>query len=92
MTDLRDHNTNSIKNTINIILKHLFDTYGKITPQMLIHRENVVKQMTFDVDTPGDTVFNDVESLLDINTAAINTYTDQNYINLAYNILNKIVC
>ena len=57
-------------------LKHLFDTYGKITPQILTQREGVVKQMTFYVDTQIKTVFNDVEELGYIATTVINTYND----------------
>ena len=46
--------------------------------------------MTFDVYTPIDTVLKDVEELVDISTADLNTYTNQKYINFVYNILNKI--
>ena len=83
------HNTTSTKKTIYVILKHLFDTHGKIITQMLTQQDDLVKKMTFDVDTPIDTVFNDVEELGDIATTYINSYTDHHYINLAYNIINK---
>ena len=89
ISDLRDHNNHSIKNTIDVILKHLFYTYGKITPQIIIQHEDVVKQMTFDVNTPINTIFNDVEELVDISATAINPYTDRHCIKLAYNVLNK---
>ena len=46
--------------------------------------------MTFDVDIPIDTVFNDVEKLGDIATADLNPFTNQQYRNLACNILEKI--
>ena len=58
ITALCNCNTKSTKKTINVILKNIFDTYGKITPQILTQREDVVKQMTFDVEAPIDTVFN----------------------------------
>ena len=86
---MRDCNINSIKNTIDVILKHLFDTYGKITPQIITQREDVVKQINFDVDAPIDTVLNGVEELVDIATADLNPYINQQYINLDYNIINK---
>ena len=86
---MRDCNINSIKNTIDVILKHLFDTYGKITPQIITQREDVVKQINFDVDAPIDTVLNGVEELGDIATADLNPYINQQYINLDYNIINK---
>ena len=47
----RDYNNKSIKNTINVILKNLFDIYSKITPQMLTQSEDFVKQITLDVNT-----------------------------------------
>ena len=89
ITTLRYCNTKFINKTIGIILKHIFDNYGKITPQMLIQCEDVVKQTDFDVDVPIDAVFNDVEELGDISTTDLNPYTKQQYINLAYNIINK---
>ena len=45
--------------------------------------------MTFDVDAPISTVFNEVEELGDIYTTDLNPYTYYQYINLAYNIINK---
>ena len=41
------------------------------------------------MDAPIDTVLNNVKELVDIATSALNSYTDQHYINLAYNIINK---
>ena len=49
----------------------------------------MVKHKAFDVDTPIDTVLNDVQELEYIATSDLNTYTNQQYINLAYNIINK---
>ena len=57
---------------------------------MLTQREDVVNQMNFDFDKPIDTVFNEIQELVDISTADLNTYTNQKYINFVYNILNKI--
>ena len=56
---------------------------------MITEREDVVKQMTFYVEAPIDTVFNDIEKFGDIATVALNTYTAQKYVNLAYKIINK---
>ena len=49
---------------------------------MLTQCDDVVKHMTFNVDTPIDTVFNDAGELGDIYTTSLNTYTNQQYINL----------
>ena len=56
---------------------------------MLNKREDVVKQMIFYVGATIDTIFNHVESSVNIATTALNIYTDQHYINLSYNIINK---
>ena len=61
ITDLHNFNTNSIKKTINVIQKHLFDAYNKITPHMITEHEYVVEHMNFDVDTPIDTVSTDLK-------------------------------
>ena len=45
--------------------------------------------MTFDVYTKIDTGFNNFEELGDIATAALRPYTDQQYINFSYSIINK---
>ena len=60
-TALQNRNTNSVKKIIDVILNHLFGTYGKITPNMLTQRECIVKKMTFYVGGWIDTVFNEVE-------------------------------
>ena len=58
---LSGYNTNSINNTTDVILKNIFNNYGKIILQMLTQREDVLKQMNFDVDALIDTVSNDVK-------------------------------
>ena len=60
MHALCNHNNNSINKNIDIILKHLFDIYGKTTPQMIIQREDVDNHMTFDVNTSINTVFDNI--------------------------------
>ena len=70
------HNTDYIKKTIDVILKYLFNNYGKIIPQMITQDEDVIKKMTFDVDTPIYTVFIDVEELGYIDTTDLDPYTN----------------
>ena len=49
---------------------------------MLTHREDVVKYMTFDINVPINTVFNNAKKLGGIATTALNPYTDKKYLNL----------
>ena len=53
---------------------------------MFTQSEDVVKLMTFDVDTPVDTVFKHVEKFGDTATTDLNLYNYQKCINLAYSI------
>ena len=54
---------------------------------MLTQSEDVVKHMTLDADKPIDTIFNNIEEFGDISASDINPYTNNNYINLYYNII-----
>ena len=74
---LHNCNTKSINKTNDFILKHIFNTYGETTPQMLIQHDYLVKQMTFDVNTPIDTVSRNVDELGDISTVALNKYSNK---------------
>ena len=56
---------------------------------MLTQSEDVVKHMTLDADKPIDTIFNNIEEFGDISASDINPYTNNNYINLYYNIIQK---
>ena len=56
---------------------------------MLTQREDVVKLTSFVVNAPINTGFTGDGKLRDIITADLNPYTNQHYINLAYNIINK---
>ena len=89
IANLCNRNTNSIKNAIGAILEDLFDTYGKIMPHILNQCEDVFKQMNYDVYGPVDTILNDVKALGDIANTVLNPCTNQQYINLDYNIINK---
>ena len=56
---------------------------------MLTYCGYVVKHMTFDAETPIDTVFNDIEELGYIATVALNTYNKHKNTNFYYNFINR---
>ena len=56
---------------------------------MLQAEEKAVKEMYYDVTHPIDIIFNKVEDLNDLSIAAHADYTEQQWINIAYVIINN---
>jgi hypothetical protein len=71
------------------VILHLFNTYGKITPQQVKAKEQLVYGLTFDINQPVDTVFNEIEDLSDLAEHANSPMTPQQQIDLAYVILAR---
>ena len=88
---LRNQMTNAIQGSIPDILHYLFTSYGDVSPDSLISREQQVKDMVYDpVSEPIDTVFSEVTKLIDYASAAGAPYTRPQTINIAYVILKKL--
>ena len=86
---LRNPTTGKLNGTIAEIIKHLFDVYGRVTPQMLFEQEQKVHQMVYDPQHPIDGVFTAVDELANYAEAASTPYSQPQCINLAYRILNR---
>ena len=86
---LRNRSTNAIMAPLYDVLNFLFVQYGKVTSTMLDDAEMKVKRMAYDPRHPVDIVFNAVEDLHDYSHAANSIYTQQQLINMAYNIFLK---
>jgi hypothetical protein len=86
---LRNRHSNAITDSISDVLAYLFNTYGKVNPQMLSDEEDCVKQTVYDPKLPIDSVFNAVEDLLHFSTSASTPYTQLQAINIAYVLINK---
>ena len=56
---------------------------------MLQHEEKLVKEIFYDPTHPIDVIFNIVEDLSDLSTAARANFTKQQLINIAYVIINS---
>jgi 6-pyruvoyl-tetrahydropterin synthase len=90
LTALCNHQTkNAIEVGVHQILQFLFNTYGKVSPQLLHAEEENVKAHTYDPTNPIGTVFNQVEDLVDYSEAAGILYTCNQSIGITYVILNK---
>ena len=86
---LRNRSTNAISAPLHDVITFLFVSYGKVTSTMLDDAESKVKQMTYDPRQPVDIVYNEIEDLHDFSHAANAIYTQQQLMNMAYNIFLK---
>ena len=87
---IRNRQTNAIVMTVSDIFhRHLYDIYGKVDKELLeTEREKVVK-MTYDVSYPPDVVYEAIEDLLDLATAADNPFSQRQAVSMAFKIINR---
>jgi hypothetical protein len=81
--------TGQYSTSIRLMLKHLFDTHGKITPQQVTTKQLNIYNMVFTIALPVDVVFNAVDDLVDLAEHAGSALTAQQMIDLAYQVLSK---
>jgi hypothetical protein len=55
--------TGQYSTSIRQMIKHLFDTHGKITPQQVTSKQLSIYNMVFTIALPVDVVFNAVDDL-----------------------------
>ena len=86
---IRNPTTDMIHETIPEIFKYLQTTYGRITIQELSDKEDQLKNMTYDPQTPVDTVFNKLNWFQDLCILSKNKKTDTQLVHIAYLIFNR---
>ena len=86
---LKNRHTNTITVPLADIILYLFRNYGRVTPATLVDEEQKVLQWNFDPVLPIVLVFNKVDDLMDLASAAGSPYTAKQLINFAYVIINK---
>jgi hypothetical protein len=89
LTAIRNRQTNSLTGTVQQIINHLLDTYGRITPTMIDDYEQNLKSLTYDPASPIDNIFNAVEDLMEYAELATQPYTQRQAVAKAYTIINK---
>ena len=72
---LRNRATNAITDSIPVILEHLFDNYGVVEMEKVHREEHVLRDLKYNPPTPLVIIFNKIEDLQDLATAAYNPYT-----------------
>ena len=86
---LLNRTTGQYSNDIRSVFKHLFTTYGKITPQQVKAKEAAVLGMHYDISQPVDVVFNAIDDLADLAEHALSPMSPQQMIDLAYVIFAR---
>jgi hypothetical protein len=81
--------TGQYSSNIRDLLAHVFDTYGKITPQQVKAKEMELYNMHYDMSQPVDTVFNSIDDLSELSDHAGSPMSPQQMIDLAYVIFAK---
>ena len=80
---LQNSNTGYLHGAVAEIVKHLFQVYGRVTPQILYEQEKKVQQMVYDPQHPIDGVFTAVDDIVNSSKAVETPYTQPQCINLA---------
>lgn len=86
---LKDRHTNTITVPLADVITYLFRNYGRVTPATLVDEEQKVLQWSFDPALPIVLVFNKVDDLMDLASAAGSPYSARQLINFAYVIINR---
>ena len=89
LASLKNRQTNTITVPLDQIIEYLFVNYGRLTPAQLHHEEQQLTEWIYDPVLPIVVVFNKIDDLLDLATAAGSPYSVQQIINFGYLILNK---
>ena len=84
---LRNRDANAITATIPEILEHLFDNYGVVEVEAVLREEQTLREIKYTPPTPLITIFNKIEDLQDLATAAYTPYTQIQLLNIAVQIL-----
>ena len=86
----RNHISNSITTPLPDILASLFTTYGEIEDDVLIEKISQLENKVYDINEPLTVMYNDVEDLLELSTAANNTYSDRQIVNLGVKLIGNM--
>ena len=86
---LRNPTTGRITAPVYDVIRHLFQIYDKVTPQLLYEQEQKVQQMVYDPQHPIDGGFTAINDLVNFSDAASTPYTQAQCINLGYLIINR---
>ena len=74
---------------ITAIMTHLYDTHGRITPQLVIAKEQALCNMVYSIIMPVDDIFDAIEDLEELAEHAHSPLSTQHKMDLAYTLFMK---
>ena len=86
---LLNRDTGQYSTSIRAVITHLFDTYGKITPQQVTAKQMELYNLHYDISQPVDMVFNAIQDLVELSDQANSPMTENQMVDLAYVIFAK---
>jgi hypothetical protein len=89
LSALRNLVTDMIPSNIPAIFSFLQANYGKISPNQLMLKEDMLKDVIYDVSEPIDSVFNKLDLFSDVYELIQDPLSDRRKIMLAYKIISK---
>ena len=81
---IRDRTSDTITIPVYDVMDHLFTLYGKITPETFQTKEAEVKALDYNPLTPIDTIFKQIEDLIDLSGRAHVPMTPAQSVTIAY--------
>jgi hypothetical protein len=74
---------------VSAIMKHLYATHGRITPQLVISKEQALCTMRYSIAMPVDDVFDAIEDLEELAEHAHSPVSTEHKLDLAYTLFMK---
>lgn len=84
---LRERVTNRIDKKIPEILRHLFETYGDVSPQELLSLRSRIENMVFDPHDPVDEIFTEIDEYAEVMEIVGDPVSESHKCQLAYIVL-----
>ena len=89
LKNLRDANSNAINVPVHAVLTHLFNRYGEVNADTLMDIEDKTKVMEYNLVDPLIVVFNEIEELSRLGTAADNPFSDKQLVQISLKIIKN---
>ena len=86
---LRSTLTNTINQSIYVVLQYLFSTYGRITPSDLTDYEDAIKKTIYNPAEPIINLYNTLQKFFDCTEHQGLPYSEQQKVQVGYNIMQR---
>ena len=89
LVDIRNRTTNSIIDTVAVVLAHLQENYGQLMPHKILKQGNNENKTVYNPRNSIAAVFSLIKEILEFADITWISYTQSQAINIAYIILHR---